>query len=78
MPVKMTATAVMDTMPPWLSAMAEAMGVVTDLGSSEAVRAASRPNARHSAHTESTEVTAPTVQPTSTGSRFRFRTSRLA
>ena len=46
-PVKITATTVTGTTPPWLSAMLTAIGVVTDLGRREAVMASSRPNSRH-------------------------------
>ena len=47
MPVKITAATVMETMPPCPSAMAVAMGVVTDLGRRETVSVRSRPNRRH-------------------------------
>ena len=68
----------MGTMPPWPSAMAVAMGVVTDLGSSDTVRDLSSPNRRHSTQMEPTEATAPAVHPTSTGSKLRKRVSRWA
>ena len=45
------ATMVMAAMPPWLSAMPTAMGVVQLLGSSAAVTASSSRNRRHSSST---------------------------
>ena len=74
----MTAATVMETMPPWPSDTAVAMGVVTDLGRSEAVMAVSSPNRRHMTQTLPTETTTPARHPTSTGSQFRFSRSFLA
>ena len=50
-PVKITAATAMETMPPWLSATAAAMGVVTDLGSSDTIISRFRPNSLHSSRT---------------------------
>ena len=50
-----------------------AIGVVTDLGSSDTVMASSSPNKRHRSHTLRIEVNEPTVHPTKIGSQFFFR-----
>ena len=75
MPVKITAATVMETMPPCPSAMAVAMGVVTDLGRRETVSVRSRPNRRHRPQMLRTEVTAPAAHPARMGSRFFFSRS---
>ena len=75
MPVKITAATVMETMPPGPSAMAVAMGVVTDLGRRETVSVRSRPNRRHRPQMLRTEVTAPAAHPARMGSRFFFSRS---
>ena len=77
-PVTITAATVMETMPPWPSDTAVAMGVVTDLGSREAVMAASRPNRRLITRMLPTDTTTPVRHPTSTGSQFRLSRSFLA
>ena len=66
-----TATTVMEPMPPWASDTLMAMGVVTDLGSREAVMASSRPNRRQSRRTLPMDTTEPTVHPTRLGSQLR-------
>ena len=54
------------------------MGVVTDLGSRDAVISRSRPNSRHITKILIRDVATPTVQPTRTGSQFFFSNSSLA
>ena len=58
--------------------MAEAMGVVTDLGSRDTVISVDRPNIRLITRTVTTVVTAPARQPSSTGSQFSFSSSRFS
>ena len=67
----MTATTVMGVMPPWLLEMLTAMGVVTDLGSREAVRAPSSPKSLHISSTLPMEARLPIIHPTRMGSQQR-------
>ena len=76
MPVKMTTTMVTAAMPPPWALSSTAMGVVTDLGTSDAVRAWSRPKMRQRARVEPTEAQQPARQPSSTGRKFSFNISR--
>lgn len=62
-PVSRTATIVMATTPPWLSAMPTAMGVVQLLGSSALVMESSSPKALHSRNTLPMLVMLPAVPP---------------
>ena len=77
-PVTITAATVMGTMPPWLSATAVAIGVVTDLGSRDIRMARSRPKSLHRTSTLPIEATAPARQPASTGAQYCFSRSFLA
>ena len=78
MPTTMTTTAAMAGMPPDRSAMLMAIGVVTDLGSSEATSSWSAPNQR----AISTTLTMPIRLPTNTDVRIdtelAFRCSRCS
>ena len=74
-PVPITATTVIGTMPPAGSAMLTAIGVVTDFGSSDTVRLPSSPNRRQSPYTLSMEAADPAVQPTAIGSQYCFSIS---
>ena len=76
-PVRMTAATVMEEIPPWLSAIPTAMGVVTDLGRRDQVIASSSPNRRQRRNTLPMEVIEPTTQPARIGSQFFFRSSIL-
>ena len=74
MPVITTIATVIGTIPPACSEISIAIGVVTDFGSSEAVRASSRPKRRQSRKTLPMEVTQPARQPRRIGRKF-FRSS---
>ena len=75
MPVKITATTVMGTIPPCPSATLTAMGVVTDFGMSETVIASSMPNSLHISSTLPIDARDPQDAPTTMGSQFFFNSS---
>ena len=75
-PVMITAATVTGTIPPCCLEISIAIGVVTDLGSIEAVSFSSSLKARHNPYTLSIEVSEPAAQPRSTGNKFFFRISR--
>ncbi len=72
-PVKITAMTVTGTIPPRVRHTSAAMGVVTDLGSREAVMEESSPNKRQSRKTLPIEAREPAVQPARIGSQYSFR-----
>ena len=76
-PVKITATTVMGTIPPCPSEMLTAIGVVTDLGIREAVIASSRENRRHIRYTLPMEARDQQIAPTPTGIQFSFSRAAL-
>ena len=72
-PVNITATTVIGTMPPAGSAILTAIGVVTDFGSKETVRFFSNPKSLHSKYTLPIDAAEPAAHPTRIGSQYCFR-----
>ena len=72
-PVNITATTVIGTIPPAGSAMLTAIGVVTDFGKSDTVRLSSSPNSRHNRYTLPMDAAEPAAHPIRIGSQYCFR-----
>ena len=72
MPVKITATALMEGRPPIFCEMPMAMGVVTDLGESEMAISELPPSKRARPTAETIPVIEPTATLTRMGTRFRL------
>ena len=74
-PVKITATTVIGTTPPFPSEILTAIGVVTDFGTNDTVILCSRPNNLHIPYTLNIDAAEPTTHPTRIGSQYFFRIS---
>ena len=77
MPVNTTEIAVTADRPPSISERETAIGVVTDLGTSERMVTSDRPNSRLNPITLTIETSEPTSAPARMGSRLARSTSSL-